>query len=66
MNFTNFRESALLKVDLGGPFVADLVDQRSEGFIVVQIGHVEDAGPKRRRQQQVRCQSPWSASILYL
>ncbi|KAJ6667513.1 hypothetical protein lerEdw1_016634, partial [Lerista edwardsae] len=53
MNFTNFRDSALLKVELGGPFVTDLVDQRSEGYVVVHIGHVEDSGPKRRRQQQI-------------
>ncbi|XP_066478018.1 P protein [Tiliqua scincoides] len=53
MNVTNFRDSALLKVELGGPFVTNLVDQKSEGFVVVQIGHVEDSGPRRRRQQQI-------------
>uniref|UniRef100_A0ACB8FJX0 Uncharacterized protein n=1 Tax=Sphaerodactylus townsendi TaxID=933632 RepID=A0ACB8FJX0_9SAUR len=44
---------ALLKVELGGPFVADVVDRRPDEFILVQIGQVEDSGTKRRRQQQI-------------
>ncbi|XP_053168412.1 P protein [Hemicordylus capensis] len=52
-NVTNFRDSALLKVELGGPFEADLVDQRPEEYIVIQIAQVEDSGLRRRRQQQI-------------
>lgn len=53
MNLTDFHDSALLKLDIGGPFVADVVDQQTEEYIVVQISQTEDAGSRRRRQQQV-------------
>lgn len=53
MNLTDFRDSALLKLDIGGPFVADVVDQQSEEYIVVQISQTEDPGSRRRHQQQV-------------
>uniref|UniRef100_A0A8C0EQT1 OCA2 melanosomal transmembrane protein n=1 Tax=Bubo bubo TaxID=30461 RepID=A0A8C0EQT1_BUBBB len=53
MNLTDFHDSALLKLDIGGPFVADVVDQQSEDYILVQISQTEDAGSRRRRQQQV-------------
>uniref|UniRef100_A0A663FFT3 OCA2 melanosomal transmembrane protein n=1 Tax=Aquila chrysaetos chrysaetos TaxID=223781 RepID=A0A663FFT3_AQUCH len=53
MNLTDFHDSALLKLDIGGPFVADVVDQQTEEYIVVQISQTEDAGLRERRQQQV-------------
>ncbi|XP_060089853.1 P protein isoform X1 [Heteronotia binoei] len=53
INFTNAHDSALLKIELGGPFVADVVDRRPDEFILLQIGQVEDFGPKRRHQQQI-------------
>nr|XP_025037030.1 P protein isoform X2 [Pelodiscus sinensis] len=53
MNITDFRESSLLKLELGGPFVADVVDRRAEEYIIVQIGQIEDPGSRRRRQLQV-------------
>uniref|UniRef100_A0A674I531 Citrate transporter-like domain-containing protein n=1 Tax=Terrapene triunguis TaxID=2587831 RepID=A0A674I531_9SAUR len=53
MNITDFRESALLKLELGGPFAADVVDRWAEEYIVVQIGQIEDPGSRRRRQPQV-------------
>ncbi|XP_015266443.1 PREDICTED: P protein [Gekko japonicus] len=53
INFTNAQDSALLKVELGGPFVADVVDRRPDEFILVQIGQLEDFGPRRRHQQQI-------------
>lgn len=52
MNLTDFRDSALLKLDIGGPFAAE-VDQQTEEYIVVQISQPEDAGSRRRHQQQV-------------
>lgn len=51
INFTNAHDSALLKVELGGPFVEDVVGQRPDEFILVQIGQLEDFGPKRRHQK---------------
>ncbi|KAM6098227.1 LOW QUALITY PROTEIN: P protein [Theristicus caerulescens] len=53
MNLTDFHDSALLKLDIGGPFVADVADQQTEEYIAVQISQTEDAGSRRRRQQQV-------------
>ncbi|XP_064294399.1 P protein isoform X2 [Phalacrocorax carbo] len=53
MNLTDFRDSALLKLDIGGPFVADVADQQTGEYVVVQISQSEDAGSRRRGQQQV-------------
>ncbi|KFP51096.1 P protein, partial [Cathartes aura] len=53
MNLTDFRDSPLLKLDIGGPFVADVVDQQTEERIVVQISQTEDSGSRRHQQQVV-------------
>ncbi|NXO42695.1 P protein, partial [Locustella ochotensis] len=53
MNLTDFRDSALLKLDIGGPFGAQVVDEQTEEYIMVQISQNEDTGSRRRRQQQV-------------
>ncbi|XP_066032618.1 P protein isoform X2 [Chamaea fasciata] len=53
MNLTDFRDSALLKLDIGGPFGAQVVDEQTEEYIVVQISQNEETGSRRRRQQQV-------------
>uniref|UniRef100_A0A8C5JWV0 OCA2 melanosomal transmembrane protein n=1 Tax=Junco hyemalis TaxID=40217 RepID=A0A8C5JWV0_JUNHY len=53
MNLTDFHDSALLKLDIGGPFGAQVVDEQTEEYIVVQISQSEDAGSRRRHQQQV-------------
>uniref|UniRef100_A0A8C3XFB8 OCA2 melanosomal transmembrane protein n=1 Tax=Cyanoderma ruficeps TaxID=181631 RepID=A0A8C3XFB8_9PASS len=53
MNLTDFRDSALLKLDIGGPFGVQVVDEQTEEYIVVQISQNEDTGSRRRRQQQV-------------
>lgn len=53
MNLTDFRDSALLKLDIGGPFGARIVDEQKEEYIVVQISQNEDTGSRSRRQQQV-------------
>ncbi|XP_038004541.1 P protein isoform X1 [Motacilla alba alba] len=53
MNLTDFRDSALLKLDIGGPFEAQVVEEQTEEYIVVQISQSEDTGSRRRRQQQV-------------
>ncbi|NXD21973.1 P protein, partial [Spelaeornis formosus] len=53
MNLTDFRDSALLKLDIGGPFGAQVVKEQTEEYIIVQISQNEDTGSRRRRQQQV-------------
>lgn len=53
MNLTDFHDSSLLKLDIGGPFVEDVVDDQTEEYIVVQISQSEDTGSRRRHQQQV-------------
>uniref|UniRef100_A0A672UN08 OCA2 melanosomal transmembrane protein n=1 Tax=Strigops habroptila TaxID=2489341 RepID=A0A672UN08_STRHB len=61
MNLTDFHDSSLLKLDIGGPFVGDVVDHQTEEYIVVQISQSEDTGSRRRRQQQVAYN--WSLSL---
>lgn len=53
MNLTDFHDSALLKLDIGGPFGAQVVDEQTAEYIVVQISQSEDTGSRRRHQQQV-------------
>ncbi|XP_019381077.1 PREDICTED: P protein [Gavialis gangeticus] len=53
LNLTDVHDSALLKLELGGPFVADVVDRWTEEYITVQIGEIEDPRSRRRWQQQV-------------
>ncbi|XP_039581625.1 P protein [Passer montanus] len=53
MNLTDFHDSALLKLDIGGPFEAQVVDEQTEEYIIVQISQSEDTGSRRRHQQQV-------------
>ncbi|XP_025029732.1 P protein-like, partial [Python bivittatus] len=50
VNFSSFSDSVLLKIELGGPFVAE---RQPKDYIVVQIGQIEDSSPKRKRQQQI-------------
>ncbi|XP_043927743.1 P protein [Protopterus annectens] len=61
VNLTDFRDGALLKLEIGGPFSDDLADRRMEEFILVQVEQLEDAGPKRRRAQQVFYN--WSVAV---
>ncbi|KAF4799998.1 hypothetical protein TURU_049800 [Turdus rufiventris] len=42
-----------IKLDIGGPFGAQVVNEQTEEYIVVQISQNEDTGSRRRRQQQV-------------
>uniref|UniRef100_A0AAY4DZA9 Citrate transporter-like domain-containing protein n=1 Tax=Denticeps clupeoides TaxID=299321 RepID=A0AAY4DZA9_9TELE len=52
MNLTNFRDNALLKLQVGGPFVGGMEDIPAQEYILIQVEQVEDAGPRRRRPQQ--------------
>uniref|UniRef100_A0A669PMY5 OCA2 melanosomal transmembrane protein n=1 Tax=Phasianus colchicus TaxID=9054 RepID=A0A669PMY5_PHACC len=53
MNLTDFHDSALLKLDIGGPFAADVADEQTQEYILVQVSQTEETGSRRRRQQQV-------------
>uniref|UniRef100_A0A8C2U8Y5 OCA2 melanosomal transmembrane protein n=1 Tax=Coturnix japonica TaxID=93934 RepID=A0A8C2U8Y5_COTJA len=53
MNLTDFRDSALLKLDMGGPFAAGIADGQMQEYILVQVSQTEETGSRRRRQQQV-------------
>ncbi|CAL8393888.1 unnamed protein product [Boreogadus saida] len=53
MNMTDFRDNALLKLQVGGPFTGRMVDPTNQEFILVQVEQIEEVGPRRRRGQQV-------------
>ncbi|OCT95331.1 P protein [Xenopus laevis] len=52
-NLTDFRNAALLKLQLDGPFAGDLLDPRNDEYILVQITQNEDPVSRRRRSSQV-------------
>uniref|UniRef100_A0A8C7K2H2 OCA2 melanosomal transmembrane protein n=1 Tax=Oncorhynchus kisutch TaxID=8019 RepID=A0A8C7K2H2_ONCKI len=49
LNLTDFRDNALLKLQVGGPFVSGMVDLTNEEYILIQVEQTEEAGPRRRR-----------------
>ncbi|XP_059196474.1 P protein [Centropristis striata] len=53
MNLTNFRDNALLKLQVGGPFTGGMVDLTNQEYILIQVEQTEQAGQRRRRTQQV-------------
>ncbi|XP_042178605.1 P protein [Oncorhynchus tshawytscha] len=53
LNLTDFRDNALLKLQVGGPFVSGMVDLTNEEYILIQVEQTEEAGPRRRRVQTV-------------
>ncbi|KAE8625641.1 hypothetical protein XENTR_v10006350 [Xenopus tropicalis] len=52
-NLTDFRNAALLKLQIDGPFAGDLLDPRNDEYILVQITQTEDPVSRRRRSSQV-------------
>lgn len=54
MNLTDFRDNALLKLQVGGPFTGGMVDLTNQEYILIQVEQTEQAGQRRRRTQQVR------------
>ncbi|XP_056411862.1 P protein isoform X2 [Hyla sarda] len=52
-NLTDFRGAALLKLEVDGPFAGDLIDQRNEEYILIQIVQLDDPLSRRRRPTQV-------------
>lgn len=54
-NLTDFRDNSLLKLQVGGPFLGGMeAVQEAQEYILIQVEQTEEAGPRRRRTQQVR------------
>ncbi|KAJ8407265.1 hypothetical protein AAFF_G00278390 [Aldrovandia affinis] len=54
MNLTDFRDNALLKLQVGGPFEGRVSNSAVGNYILIQVEQTEEAGPRRRtRLQQV-------------
>ncbi|XP_024863284.1 P protein isoform X2 [Kryptolebias marmoratus] len=53
MNVTDFRDNALLKLQVAGPFAGGLLDLDTQEYILVQVEQTEQPGQRRRRAQQV-------------
>lgn len=54
MNLTDFRDNSLLKLQVGGPFLGEIeAVQEAQEYILIQVEQTEEAGPRRRRAQQV-------------
>nr|XP_019936063.1 PREDICTED: P protein [Paralichthys olivaceus] len=53
MNLTDFRDNALLKLQVGGPFARGTIDLTSQEYILIQVEQTEQPGQRRRRAQQV-------------
>lgn len=54
MNLTNFRENALLKLQVGGPFQSGIEDLPAQEYILVQVEQTAEISARRKRVQQVR------------
>uniref|UniRef100_A0A3Q1F167 Oculocutaneous albinism II n=1 Tax=Acanthochromis polyacanthus TaxID=80966 RepID=A0A3Q1F167_9TELE len=53
MNVTNFRDNALLKLQVAGPFAGGVIDFNTQEYILIQVEQTEPSGQRRRRTQQV-------------
>ncbi|XP_022607217.1 P protein isoform X2 [Seriola dumerili] len=53
MNLTDFRDNALLKLQVGGPFTGGMIDLTNQEYILIQVEQAEQPGQRRRRTQQV-------------
>lgn len=58
MNLTNFRENALLKLQVGGPFQRGIEDIHAQEYVVVQVEQTAEISARRKRVQQVRRLNP--------
>uniref|UniRef100_A0A8C9RB47 OCA2 melanosomal transmembrane protein n=1 Tax=Scleropages formosus TaxID=113540 RepID=A0A8C9RB47_SCLFO len=52
-NVTDFRDSALLRLQVGGPFVRESADGATGEYVLVQVEQTEEFTSRRRRPQQV-------------
>ncbi|TDH08088.1 hypothetical protein EPR50_G00093940 [Perca flavescens] len=53
MNLTDFRDNALLKLQVGGSFTGGMIDLTNQEYILIQVEQTEQEGQRRRRTQQV-------------
>ncbi|XP_072246193.1 P protein [Leuresthes tenuis] len=53
MNVTDFRDNALLKLQVAGPFAGGVIDAATQEYILIQVEQSEQPGQRRRRTQQV-------------
>uniref|UniRef100_A0A8C6TC64 Oculocutaneous albinism II n=1 Tax=Neogobius melanostomus TaxID=47308 RepID=A0A8C6TC64_9GOBI len=53
MNLTDFRDNALLKLQVAGPFSRGKVDLTNQEYILIQVEQTDEPGQRRRRGQQV-------------
>uniref|UniRef100_A0A3P8R1F6 Citrate transporter-like domain-containing protein n=1 Tax=Astatotilapia calliptera TaxID=8154 RepID=A0A3P8R1F6_ASTCA len=53
MNVTDFRDNALLKLQVAGPFAGGMIDLTTQEYILIQVEQTEQPGQRRRRTQQV-------------
>ncbi|KAG7326140.1 hypothetical protein KOW79_009541 [Hemibagrus wyckioides] len=53
MNLTNFRENALLKLQVGGPFQGGIENVPAQEYILVQVEQTVEISARRKRVQQV-------------
>jgi len=65
MNVTDFRDNALLKLQVAGPFAGGVIDAATQEYILIQVEQSEQPGQRRRRTQQARASMrqffPWEA-----
>lgn len=54
MNLTDFRDNALLKLQVGGPFARGTVQPTNQEYILIQVEQTDEPGQRRRRAQQVK------------
>ncbi|TSK42063.1 P protein [Bagarius yarrelli] len=57
MNLTNFRENALLKLQVGGPFQGGMEEVPAQEYIVVQVEQTVEISARRKRVQQISVQA---------
>ncbi|XP_066522409.1 P protein [Hoplias malabaricus] len=53
MNLTDFRDNALLKLQVGGPFMTGIEGIPAQEYILIQVEQTAETGPRRRRLQQI-------------
>ncbi|CAJ1059857.1 P protein [Xyrichtys novacula] len=52
MNVTDFRDNAMLKLQVAGPFTGGVIDFSRQEFILIQVEQTEQSGQQRRRRAQ--------------
>ncbi|XP_048855356.1 P protein isoform X2 [Brienomyrus brachyistius] len=52
-NLSDFRDSALLRLQMGGPFLRRPLGEAPGEYVLVQVAQAEEGGLRRRRGQQV-------------